>query len=631
MSTKIGSPRELETLRNDTLSNKRPYRLTVSVCSSTGCVALGSRMILKTLMDKLEAEGLDKDIEVKETGCLGFCEKGPRVTVYPGGISYFQVKPDDVGEIVDSALKGAKPIEKLLLKDEKGKPAKRLEEIPFYRLQHRLLLSDNEKIDPRKIWDYVSIGGYSALSKVLSEWTPEQVLEEVKKSGLRGRGGGGFPTWRKWESTRDAPGSPKYVIVNCDEGDPGAFMDRSMMEGNPHKILEGLMIGAYAMGASKGYIYIREEYPIAFSNVKAAIEQARELGLIGEKILGSDFNFDIKVHSGAGAFVSGESSALVEAIEGRVGEPRPKYVHIAEKGIKGKPTCLNNVKTWASVPMIVLNGGEWFRKVGTERSSGTNIFSLVGNVNNTGLVEVPMGITLRDIVYKIGGGVRGGKKFKAVQTGGPSGGFIPESKLDLEVDFDALTEAGSMMGSGSMVVMNDDTCMVDAARYFVDFLLEESCGKCIPCREGLRVLSATLGRICDGRGEPYDLDTVREVTELMKTASLCSLGKTAANPVLTSMRYFPDEWTAHVEDKVCPARKCKALIRYEVDPEKCKSCGLCAKGCPVGAATWEKKQPAMIDADKCIKCGECFDDCKFGAVVKLSGLPVQAANVGGRR
>ena len=616
---KIMGPEDLEELGNEIRSRSEPKKVIISVCSSTGCVALGSQTLMKTLREQLSSQGLEKDVEVKETGCLGFCEKGPRLTVYPGGVSYFQVKDEDIKEIVSRSLENGKPIERLLLRNpDTGEAAERLEDVTFYKFQRRLLLSDNERVDPKKIEDYISIGGYLALSKALHSMTPEQVLEEVKNSGLRGRGGSGFPTGRKWEATRDSPEYPKYVIVNCDEGDPGSFMDRSLMEGNPHKVLEGLMIGAYAIGASVGYIYIREEYPIAFANVKTAIEQAREFGLIGREVLGSDFSFEVRVHSGAGAFVSGESSALVEAIEGRVGEPRPKYVHISDRGIDGKPTCLNNVKTWANVPMIILNGAEWFRGIGTEKSSGTNIFSLVGNVNNTGLVEVPMGITLRDMIYKIGGGVRGGKQFKAVQTGGPSGGFIPEQLLDLKVDFDSLTNAGSMMGSGGMVVMNEDACMVDAAKYFVDFLLEESCGKCIPCREGLRVLSATLGKICEGKGSASDLETIRDVTEVMETSSLCSLGKTAINPVLTSMKYFGEEWEAHIEDKVCPAKHCKALINYSIDQESCKSCLQCVKNCPTSAISGEKKKPQRIDQGKCIKCGTCFDLCQFNAVVKTS-------------
>ncbi len=620
---RISSHDDLALFREELVSKASQSQLAVSVCMSTGCVALGSHELLDALKKEITNQNLSDKVVIKETGCLGFCEKGPRVTIYPSGISYFQVKPSDMHEIV-STLSSDTQINRLLYKDHTtGKTAHKLSEIPFYKLQRRLLLSDNERVDPKKIEDYISIGGYSALSKVLKEMTPDTVIDVIKKSKLRGRGGGGFPTGPKWESTRIAIGEPKYVIVNCDEGDPGAFMDRALMEGNPHKILEGLIIGAYAMGASKGYIYVRDEYPIALQNIKIAISQARNRGLIGNNILGSGFSFDVKIQAGAGAFVSGESSALIEAVEGRVGEPKPKYIHTAEKGVKGKPTCLNNVKTWANVPMIILNGDKWFRSIGTEGSSGTNIFSLVGNVNNTGLVEVPMGVTLRDLVYTIGGGVRGGKKFKAVQTGGPSGGFIPEKHLDLPVDFDALASVGSMMGSGGMVIMDEGTCMVDSARYFVDFLLEESCGKCIPCREGLRVLSKTLNNICSGKGSVEDMKTIRDVTEVMEVASMCSLGKTAVNPVLTSMKYFEEEWKEHIEDKICRAKRCKELIKYQVNQEKCKSCLQCVSNCPTKAITAAKKQPAIIDQGKCIKCGICLDVCKFESIEKVSGTPLE--------
>jgi len=448
------------------------------------------------------------------------------------------------------------------------------------------------------------------------------VVEEIKKSKLRGRGGGGFPTGQKWETTRNAPGEPKYAIVNCDEGDPGAFMDRSLMEGNPHSVLEGLIIGAYAVGASEGFVYVREEYPIAVENICTAIRQAEEYCLLGKGIMGSDFNFKVKVHKGAGAFVSGESSALMTAIEGKVGEPRPKYVHTAAKGLWDKPTLLNNVKTWASVPLIILKGAEWFRSIGTQNNSGTMIFSLVGKVNNTGLAEVPMGITLRDLIFKIGGGIRGSKKFKAVQIGGPSGGFISEQYLDIPVDYDELAKVGAMMGSGGMVVMDEDTCMVDVARYFVDFLLEESCGKCIPCREGLRALSGILGNICAGKGKSYDIQTTEEIAETMKDASLCALGRTAANPILTSLKYFRDEWEQHIKEERCPAKVCKNLIDFYINPDKCQACLLCLKECPAVAIQGDKDQVAWIDQEKCIKCGTCYEVCSFHAVKKLSGEPI---------
>jgi NADH-quinone oxidoreductase subunit F len=619
----IRSPKDLEKLREEIKSKRKPSKSSVSVCVSTGCVALDASKVKEAFIAELEKQGLKDQVEIKETGCLGFCEQGPRVTIYPEEICYFKVKPEDAPEIVSKSILEKKVVERLLYKDPAtGKGVQKLEDIPFYKYQRRLLLENNAKIDPKNIEDYIALGGYSALAKVLFEMTPEQVVEEVKKSKLRGRGGGGFPTGLKWETTRNAPGEPKYVIVNCDEGDPGAFMDRSLMEGNPHSVLEGLIIGAYAIGANEGFVYVREEYPIAVENISTAIRQAEEYGLLGEDIIGSSLSLRVKVHKGAGAFVSGESSALMTAIEGKVGEPRPKYVHTAVKGLWDKPSLLNNVKTWATIPLIVLKGAEWFRSIGTEGNSGTMIFSLVGKVNNTGLVEVPMGITLRDLIFKIGGGIRDGKKFKAVQIGGPSGGFIPEQYLDIPVDYDELVKVGSMMGSGGMVVMDEDTCMVDVARYFVDFLLEESCGKCIPCREGLRVLSSILSDICAGKGKSEDIQTTEEIAETMREALLCALGRTAANPVLTSLKYFRDEWEQHIIEKRCPANVCKALIDFYINPEKCQACLLCLKECPAGAIQGDKDQVHWIDQEKCIKCGTCYEICNFQAVKKLSGEPI---------
>ena len=619
----IRSPKDLEKLREEIKSKRKPSKSSVSVCVSTGCVALDASKVKEAFIAELEKQGLKDQVEIKETGCLGFCEQGPRVTIYPEEICYFKVKPEDAPEIVSKSILEKKVVERLLYKDPAtGKGVQKLEDIPFYKYQRRLLLENNAKIDPKNIEDYIALGGYSALAKVLFEMTPEQVVEEVKKSKLRGRGGGGFPTALKWETTRNAPGEPKYVIVNCDEGDPGAFMDRSLMEGNPHSVLEGLIIGAYAIGAKEGFVYVREEYPIAVENISTAIRQAEEYGLLGEDIMGSSLSFRVKVHKGAGAFVSGESSALMTAIEGKVGEPRPKYVHTAVKGLWDKPSLLNNVKTWASVPLIVLKGAEWFRSIGTQGNSGTMIFSLVGKVNNTGLVEVPMGITLRDLIFKIGGGIRDGKKFKAVQIGGPSGGFIPEQLLDIPVDYDELVKVGSMMGSGGMVVMDEDTCMVDVARYFVDFLLEESCGKCIPCREGLRVLSSILSDICAGKGKSEDIQTTEEIAETMRETLLCALGRTAANPVLTSLKYFRDEWEQHIIEKRCPANACKALIDFYINPEKCQACLLCLKECPAGAIQGDKDQVHWINQEKCIKCGTCYEICNFHAVKKLSGEPI---------
>jgi NADH-quinone oxidoreductase subunit F len=619
----IRSPKDLEKLREEIKSKRKPSKSSVSVCVSTGCVALDASKVKEAFIAELEKQGLKDQVEIKETGCLGFCEQGPRVTIYPEEICYFKVKPEDAPEIVSKSILEKKVVERLLYKDPAtGKEVQKLEDIPFYKYQRRLLLENNAKIDPKNIEDYIALGGYSALAKVLFEMTPEQVVEEVKKSKLRGRGGGGFPTGLKWETTRNAPGEPKYVIVNCDEGDPGAFMDRSLMEGNPHSVLEGLIIGAYAIGANEGFVYVREEYPIAVENISTAIRQAEEYGLLGEDIIGSSLSLRVKVHKGAGAFVSGESSALMTAIEGKVGEPRPKYVHTAVKGLWDKPSLLNNVKTWATIPLIVLKGAEWFRSIGTEGNSGTMIFSLVGKVNNTGLVEVPMGITLRDLIFKIGGGIRDGKKFKAVQIGGPSGGFIPEQHLDIPVDYDELVKVGSMMGSGGMVVMDEDTCMVDVARYFVDFLLEESCGKCIPCREGLRVLSSILSDICAGKGKSEDIQTTEEIAETMREVLLCALGRTAANPVLTSLKYFRDEWEQHIIEKRCPANVCKALIDFYINPEKCQACLLCLKECPAGAIQGDKDQVHWIDQEKCIKCGTCYEICNFHAVKKLSGEPI---------
>lgn len=514
--------------------------------------------VVEAFKAELKKQGLTDKAEIKETGCKGFCEQGPTVTIYPDEICYFKVKPEDVPEIVSETVRKKKVVARLLYKDPAtGKRARKLEDIPSYKYQLRLLLENNARIDPKNIEDYIGLGGYGALPKALLDLTPEEVIEEVRDANLRGMGGGGFPTWSKWATTRSAQGEPKYIIANCAEGDPGAFIDRALIEDNPHSVLEGLIIGAYAIGAHAGYVYVREEYPRAVENITTAINQAQEYGLLGENIIGSGFNFSVKVHKSAGAYVSGESSALMTAIEGKLGEPRPKYVHTAVKGIRGKPTCLNNVKTLATVPLIILRGAKWFRSIGTRGSSGTAIFSLSGNVNNTGLVEVPMGMTLRDLIYKVGGGIKSGKRFKAIQIGGPSGGFISKEHLDLSVDFDELTKIGSMMGS--MVVMDEDTCMVDAAKYFVDFLLEESCGKCIPCREGLRVLSKTLDDICEGRGKDEDMHMIGDIAETMEEASLCALGKYATNPVLTSLKYFRDEWEQHLKEKRCPTEADRAL------------------------------------------------------------------------
>jgi NADH:ubiquinone oxidoreductase subunit F (NADH-binding)/(2Fe-2S) ferredoxin/Pyruvate/2-oxoacid:ferredoxin oxidoreductase delta subunit len=622
---RLKSASDLEKLRKDILAQKDPNRPAVAVCVSTGCEALGVKGVLKAFEEEIKKQGLEGKIGVKETGCLGFCEKGPRVVIYPEEIYYFRVKSTDVPEIVSKTLINKEIVERLLYTDPiTAQKARHLSEVPFYKYQNRLLLDNNAKIDPKKIEDYIALGGYTGLAKAIFQMTPEQVVEEVKKANLRGRGGGGFPTYRKWESTRDALGEPKYVIVNCDEGDPGAFMNRALMEGNPHSILEGLVIGAYAIGSHEGFVYVRQEYPLAVENMDLAIKEAEKYGLLGKDILGSGFDFKVRIHRGAGAFVSGESSALMTAIEGKVGEPRPKYVHTSEKGIWDKPSALNNVETWANIPFIINNGAEWFGSIGTAASKGTKIFSLVGKVNNTGLVEVPFGISLRDIIFKIGGGIRNGKKFKAVQTGGPSGGVIPEQYLDSPVDFDVLTKLGSIMGSGGMVVMDEDTCMVDVARYFVNFLCDESCGKCLPCREGLKQARKVLNDIVTGKGKEGDIEKLQEIAEVTSVASLCALGQTAANPMLTTIRHFRNEYEAHIKEKKCPALVCRGLISYYIDPKKCNACTLCFRNCPAGAITGEKMKIHMIDQSKCTKCGTCYDVCppKFRAVQKISGEPV---------
>ncbi|RLC81288.1 MAG: NADH-quinone oxidoreductase subunit F [Chloroflexi bacterium] len=633
--SRINSPAELEQFRKGILSKRDPNKPCIALCSGSACLASGSDQVAASLEEEIEKQGLSDQVEIRRTGCHGFCERGPITIIHPEETSYFQVEPEDVPEIISQTVKGKQVIERLLYVDPStNEKIIHESEIPFYKNQERLVLGSNVSIDPKSIDDYVAIGGYSALAKVLSGMTSEQVLEEVKKSNLRGRGGGGFPTGIKWqgaaalpshvEGSRNASGETKYVIVNADEGDPGAYMNRSTLEGNPHSVLEGLIIGAFAIGAQEGYIYVRQEYPLAVENVDIAIKQAEEYGFLGGNILGSGFDFNVQVHQGAGAFVSGESTALMTALEGKVGEPRPKYIRSNVKGLWGRPSVLNNVETWANVPLIINKGADWFTQFGTERSKGTKIFSLVGKVTNTGLVEVPMGTTLRDIIYKIGGGIPGGKRFKAVQTGGPSGGCIPEELLDLQVDFDELTRAGSMMGSGGMIVMDEDTCMVDVARYFIDFLTDESCGKCVPCREGLRQMHKILTNITVGKGREGDIELLEELSEVAIDASLCALGRTAPNPVLSTIRYFRDEYEAHIKEKRCPALSCKELISYYIDPTKCQACMICLRKCPVEAIDGAKSKIHIIDQEKCTKCGTCFEVCpsRFGAVIKISGEPV---------
>ena len=622
---RINSPEKLEKARQEILSRRKPDAPCISICAGAGCLAFGASEVIDAFKAEVEKQGLTVDVDIKKTGCPGFCERGPVVVIFPEEICYLQVKPKDVPEIVSQTIKEKKIVERLLYVDPTtDEKAVHESDIPFYKNQQRNIICDNIKIDSKILDDYLAIGGYKALSKVLFQMSADDVLAEVKASQLRGRGGAGFPVWRKWEGTRNSPGEIKYLVVNADEGDPGAFMDRALLEGNPHSILEGLIIGAHTIGSNEGYFYVRQEYPLAMENLGIAIRQAKEYGLLGKDILGSGFDFNVEVHRGAGAFVCGEETALLRSLEGKPGEPTPRPPYPAVKGLWEKPTNINNVETWANIPLIINKGGAAFASTGTEGSKGTKIFSLVGKITNTGLVEVPMGITLNDIIYKIGGGIPGGKKFKAVQTGGPSGGCIPAEQLDLEVGFDELTEAGSMMGSGGMIVLDEDTCMVDVARYFIDFLTEESCGKCVPCREGLRQMHTILTRITRGEGREGDIELLEVLAETAKEASLCALGKSAPNPFLSTLRYFRDEYDAHIKEKRCPALSCKELISYYIEPDKCQACMICLKKCPVDAIEGGKKKIHVIIQEKCTNCGECFEACpsKFGAIKKLSGEPV---------
>ena len=610
---KITDAKALRQIQKQLKENYDPQKKLVTICAGTGCRGYGCIKVKEELETEIKKQNID--VEVRATGCFGFCEKGPLVVVHPQKIFYQQVKEKDVADIITKTVMQGEVIEKLLYKDPvSSETVMKEEDVPFYKKQKRLVFGSNGIIDPTLIESYLAIGGYTALAKALSEMSSEGIIDEIKKAGLRGRGGGGFLAGTKWEGCRKAEGSPKYIIANGDEGDPGAYMDRSLMEGNPHSVVEGMIIGAYAIGASVGYIYVRNEYPLAVIHLTMAIESAREAGLLGKNILGSKFSFDISINKGGGAFVCGESSALFASIEGRAGEPRAKYVHAVEKGLWDKPTVLNNVETWANVPLIINNGADWYNSIGTEKSKGTKIFSLVGKINNTGLVEVPMGMKLREIVYDIGGGIPNGRKFKAVQTGGPSGGCIPESLLDLPVDFDKLYEVGSMMGSGGMIVMDDRSCMVDVAKYFLAFLQEESCGKCVPCREGVRRMREILEDICAGKGKEGDIDLLEKMSQAIADGSLCALGGSAPNPVLSTLKYFREEYDAHIKDHRCPAGVCKALITYSINADKCTGCGMCIKVCPTQATSGEKKKTHKIDNDKCIRCGACIESCKFDAI-----------------
>ncbi|NOR59211.1 MAG: 4Fe-4S dicluster domain-containing protein [Methanosarcinales archaeon] len=614
---KVTSVNELEAIRSEILAGKDQDKPCIAVCGGPGCLANQCLEVRDAFVNEIAAKGLTDKVDVRTTGCHGFCECGPIALIYPQEIFYQGLSIDDIPEIIEQTIINNKTVDRLLYTDdEAGQLVETEGEVPFYKQQMRLILGNNSKIDPHSIEDYIAIGGYSALAKVLGGMQPMEVVDEIKNSGIRGRGGGGFPTGRKWESTRNAEGDIKYVICNADEGDPGAFMDRSILEGNPHSVLEGMIIGAYAIGSNEGYVYVRNEYPLALKNINLAIKQAHEAGLLGDNILGSGFNFDLKVNRGGGAFVCGESTALMASLEGKPGEPRAKYIHTSDKGLWDRPSNLNNVETWANIPLIINNGADWYSAIGTESSKGTKVFSLVGKINNTGLVEVPMGMSLREIIFDIGGGIPDNKAFKAVQTGGPSGGCIPESLIDLPVDYDRLTEVGSMMGSGGMIVMDEDTCMVDVARYFINFLMEESCGKCVPCREGLLRMGEILTDITEGRGRMEDLDLIQDLSEVLRDASLCGLGQTAPNPVMSTLKYFRDEYEAHIKDHKCPAGVCTELITYSIDAGNCTGCGLCLKKCPAEAITGETKQPHVLDAGKCIKCGICYDVCKFDAVRK---------------
>ena len=592
-------------------------RAHVLICGGTGCTSSGSVDIQKAFAENIEANGLSEEVKVVQTGCFGLCALGPVVIVYPDGTFYSRVTAEDVKEIVEEHLLKGRIVERLVYNDTGDAEVEgnvSLNDTAFYKSQNRVVLRNCGVIDPENIEEYIAMDGYEALGKVLTEMTPQEVTQCVIDSGLRGRGGGGFPTGRKWSLVADGP--QKYVVCNADEGDPGAFMDRSVLEGDPHCLIEAMAICGYAVGANQGYVYVRAEYPIAVKRLQKAIDDAREYGLLGNNIFGTDFCFDMDIRLGAGAFVCGEETALMTSIEGHRGEPRPRPPYPAVKGLYGCPTVENNVETFANIPQIILRGPEWFASMGTEKSKGTKVFALGGKIEHTGLVEIPMGTTLREIIYDIGGGIPGGKPFKAAQTGGPSGGCIPADLIDTPIDYDNLTAIGCMMGSGGLIVMDEDTCMVDIAKFFLEFTVDESCGKCTPCRIGTKRLLELLQKICDGKGEMEDMDRLEELCEYIKANSLCALGQTAPNPVLSTIRFFRDEYLAHIVDKKCPAGVCKKLLTYNIDADKCKGCTLCSRVCPAGAISGTVKEPHVIDNSKCVKCGACMEKCKFGAIYK---------------
>jgi NADH-quinone oxidoreductase subunit F len=613
---KITSTQNLEVLHERLRAERDDGALLMTICGGPGCQATNCQDVVTEVKKELGSNGLNGKVRLRVTGCHGFCEQGPIMVIDPSNIFYHHVGPEDVSEILNRTVRDGETIDRLLYTDPAtNKKVVTEADVPFYQAQSPTLLSQNRWVDPLSIEDYIAIGGYGGLAKVLSGMTPEAVIEEIEASGLRGRGGGGFPTARKWAACRAARGEEKYVICNADEGDPGAFMDRGVLEGNPHAVLEGMIIGAYAIGCEKGYIYVRNEYPIAVDHANEAIRQAREYGFLGKDILGSGMTFDIEVARGGGAFVCGESTALMASLEGKVGEPRPKDIHTVEEGLWNKPTTLNNVETWANVPSIINRGAEWFAGMGTDNSKGTKILALTGQVKNTGLVEVAFGTSIRTVVDEIGGGGRDGRTIKAVQTGGPSGGCLPAALFDLPVDFDVLWEKGSMIGSGGLVVMDEKTCMVDVARYFLKFLQDESCGKCVPCRVGVDRLLEIVTDIVEGRGRPEQIELLKELGETVAQTALCGLGKTAPNPALSTLRYFPEEYEAHVSEHRCPAGVCTALIEYSIDSAACNGCGACLKSCPYGAIQGEKNTLHAIDPHLCTKCGICPTTCNENAII----------------